>query len=341
MAPNSTIFVTGGTGFLGRHLVPALNHAGYSLRVLARKPEANAWLHKYDGVEVVAGDLTLPETYAHRLPGCQHVVHAGGVFRMWGEKKTFLDNNVQGTALLLSALKGVEIERFIHISTIAVLGQPDSENVVDETYPPQPMDAYQQSKLIAERMVLNCYHETRLPAVVLRPGAYYGPLGTYGFNRLFFRDPMRGLIMQVDGGRYIIFPVYISDVVQGIMKALKHGRTGEIYNICGDWISHRQAYDIICEEAQIKWPRVPMPGWLDLPLARVLEAASSALNIEPFWPINMLRSYVHNNWRVSSTKAKQELGFAPTDFREGARRTIAWYRAGMPDNWVEMEYHHD
>jgi nucleoside-diphosphate-sugar epimerase len=52
---------------------------------------------------------------------------------------------------------------------------------------------------------------------------------------------------------------------------------------------------------------------------------------EPFWPMN-LRSYVYNNWRVSSDKARRELGFQPTSFREGARRTIAWYRAGMPDD---------
>jgi nucleoside-diphosphate-sugar epimerase len=79
-----------------------------------------------------------------------------------------------------------------------------------------------------------------------------------------------------------------------------------------------------------------MPGWLDLPLAHVLEMMYSSIGMEPFWPINMLRSYVHNNWRVSSEKAQRELGFVSTDFREGARRTIAWYRAGAPDEWVGL-----
>jgi nucleoside-diphosphate-sugar epimerase len=162
-------------------------------------------------------------------------------------------------------------------------------------------------------------------------------LGTYAFNRLFFKDPMRGLIMQVDGGRHIIFPAYIGDVARGIVQALAQGRVGEIYNICGEWISHRRAFDIICEEANIRWPRVPMPSWLDLPLAQVLEILYGAVGTEPFWPMNMLRSYVHNNWRVSSEKARRELGFQSTDFREGARRTIAWYRAGEPDNWAETD----
>jgi dihydroflavonol-4-reductase len=331
------IFVTGGTGFLGRHLIPALCRAGYAVRVLTRQPAASPWLQRYPQVEVIPGDLVQPETYMWALAGCQAVIHAGGIFRMWGDEQTFLENNVQGTALLLSAVQNFPLERFVYISTTAVLGQPDPHNVVDETYPPRPMDAYQRSKLIAEKMVLRSYTEEGLPAVVLRPGAFYGPLGHYGFNRLFFKDPMRGLIMQVDGGRYIIFPVYIGDVAQSIVQTLQCGRLGEIYNICGDWISHRRAFDIICEEAGIPWPRVPMPGWLDLPLAHVLEGISNALGFEPFWPINMLRSYVHNNWRISSAKARAELGFAPIDFREGARRTIAWYQAGAPDDWIGLD----
>ncbi|MBZ0298219.1 MAG: NAD-dependent epimerase/dehydratase family protein [Anaerolineae bacterium] len=331
------IFVTGGTGFLGRHLVPALCHAGYPLRVLTRCPERHPWLRRYPCVEVIHGDLTAPETYASALIGCQSVVHAGGVFRMWGDESTFLDNNVLGTALLLSALKDLPIERLIYISTIAVLGQPDPDKVVDETYPPRPMDPYQRSKWIAEQMVLREWRETGLPVVVLRPGAYYGPLGTYAFNRLFFKDPMRGLIMQVDGGSHIIFPAYVGDAARGILLALACGRAGEVYNICGEWISHRRAFDIICEEAAIRWPRVPMPGWMDLPLAQLLEMIYGAVGVEPFWPMHMLRSYVHHNWRISNEKARRELGFVPVDFRDGARRTIAWYQAGAPEDWADVD----
>jgi nucleoside-diphosphate-sugar epimerase len=159
-------------------------------------------------------------------------------------------------------------------------------------------------------------------------------MGEYAFNRLFFKDPMRGIIMQVSGGRHIIFPAYIADVAQGIIKALERGRAGEIYNVCGAWITHREAFDIVCEEANLHWPRLPIPGWMGIATARVLEAISTITRREPFWPLN-LRSYVYNNWRVSSAKAQRELGFEPTDFREGARRTIGWYRAGQPDDWLE------
>jgi nucleoside-diphosphate-sugar epimerase len=70
--------------------------------------------------------------------------------------------------------------------------------------------------------------------------------------------------------------------------------------------------------------------------SHILEGISAVTGQEPFWPLN-LKSYVYNYWRVSNEKARRELGFVPTDFREGARRTIAWYRGGQPDDIPETE----
>ncbi len=330
------IFLTGGTGFLGRHLVPVLCRAGHDIRVLTRYPGQNSWLKQYPRVEVVAGDLLDSEAVYKGMQGCQYVIHAGGMFRFWGDAKAFEATNLLGTEHILAAAVHNDIERLVHISTIAVIGQPDPQHIIDETSPAHPVDAYQRSKWEAEKATMRYLQSYQLPVVVVRPGAYYGPLGHYAFNRLFFRDPMRGIIMQINGGRYIIFPAFISDVAQGVVKALEIGKVGEVYNICGDWISHKDAFDIICREAGLHWPRLPIPGWLGLNTARVLEVLSTITRTEPFWPLN-LRSYVYNDWRVSSDKARHELGFVPTDFAEGARKTIAWYKAGQPDMLLELE----
>ena len=173
--------------------------------------------------------------------------------------------------------------------------------------------------------MLNAYTTNGLPVVLLRPGAFYGPGGNYAFNRLFFRDPMRGIIMQLNGGRYIILPVYVPDVARGIILALKNGRVGEIYHLCDDPITHREAYDIICEEAKLWYPRLRLPDWTGLAASHLLEAVARVTRREPFYPLN-LRSYVYNYWRVSHDKAARELGFTPTPFHEGARATIEWYK---------------
>ncbi len=330
------IFVTGGTGFLGRHLVPALCRAGYPIRILTRHPQSNDWLKRYPHVEIIEGDLQDKDVLQKAAGGCQYVIHAGGMFRFWGDEQAFMTTNARGTENVLEAARKAQVERFIHVSTIAVIGEPDPSRIVDETHPAHPADAYQRSKWQAEQAAMRYHQEFGLPVVVLRPGAYYGPLGHYAFNRLFFKDPMRGIIMQINHGRYIIFPAYISDVVQGVLKGLERGQAGEVYNICGDWITHREAFDIICQQANLHWPRLPIPGWLGINTARFLEAVSVLTRTEPFWPLN-LRSYVYNSWRVSSDKARRELGFVPTDFHEGARRTIEWYRAGQPETLPELE----
>jgi len=329
------IFVTGGTGFLGRHLIAALCRAGYTTRVLTRAPNQHPWLQNYN-TEVITGDLTDYSAVYAGMVGCEYVIHAGGLFRFWGDEKAFMQTNALGTENVLRAAVANHIKRFIHISSIAVIGQPDPTHVIDEAYPPEPVDPYQISKFEGEQCALDYFQTHQLPVIVLRPGAFYGPLGEYGFNRLFFRDAMRGIIMQINGGRYIIFPAYISDVVQGILLSLDKGKLGEVYNICGDWISHKQAFDVVCEIANLHWPRPPIPGWLGINASRVLEMIANITGREPFWPIN-LQSYVYNNWRVSNEKACRELGFEPTDFYDGAKRTIAWYQAGRPEHIPETE----
>ncbi|MGQ9887004.1 MAG: NAD-dependent epimerase/dehydratase family protein [Aggregatilineales bacterium] len=335
-----TVFVTGGTGFLGQHLVPMLCQAGHRVRALTRRQQAASWLMKLPRVELVRGDLLSPETFRAALVDCDWVVHAGGLFSFWGRAEEFYKANVVGTENLLRAAAGAGVTGFVHISTAAVIGTPSPTHPMDEDYPPQPVEPYQVSKLLGETLALRWQREHGLPVVILRPGAYYGPLGHYAFNRLFFRDPMRGIIMQMDGGRYIQFPVYIADVARAVLLAFERGRPGEIYHICGEWISHREAFDIVCQEAGLPWPRLSIPGWVGLWVSRIMSAAGLLAGREPFWPIN-LRSYVYNYWRVSSEKARRELGFVPTGFREGARRTIAWYRAGQPKRLPELECRDD
>lgn len=325
--------MTGSTGFLGRYLLPALLRAGFHVRALVREPARYAWLSRCPQIEVVRGSLHEQEALRAGLAGARFVVHAAGLFRFWGDERLFEHVNVNGTAGLLHAARQAGIERFVHVSTIAVIGQPQPGVVIDEAHPTRPVDAYQRSKLRAEQLVLD-YAGRGLDVIVLRPGAFYGPLGRYGFNRLFFQDPMRGLIMQVNGGRNHIMPIFIAGAADGVVRALKHGRAGEIYNLCDDSIQHRAAFDVICAEAGLRWPRLPVPGPLGIGLSQFLTMLGELTGREPFWPIN-LRSYVYNDWRVSSAKARAELGAVPTPFIEGARRTIAWYRAGMPDEIAE------
>ncbi len=318
------IFVTGGTGFLGRNLLPLLIKSGYHVRALTRNPAQHPWLSDLN-VEIIQADVTDRQAMFEAAAGCQYVIHAAGKFRFWGNQQQFEQTNVLGSKNVMDAALAADVEKFIHISTVVVIGHPQSDKEIDETHPASPADAYQESKLAAERVALDYHDEQGLPVVILRPGAFYGPHGHYAFNKMFFEDPLRGLPLGVNGGRYYTFPAYIKDVAQAIIQSLDKGRAGEIYNICSQYLTHREVDQIIAKEAGLSGFHLYMPGWIMIPFARVLTLLGNLVGREPKYPIT-LRSYIFNNWCVSTEKAKRELGFVPTPFRDGVRETLEWYR---------------
>jgi nucleoside-diphosphate-sugar epimerase len=174
------------------------------------------------------------------------------------------------------------------------------------------------------------FHKTtRVPAVILRPGAFYGPFGRYAFNRLFFEDPLKGLLIQVHGGKRLTFPVFVPDVARAIVAALKVGRPGEVYNVSGEPLTHHEVNKVVSRLAGLPAFRLNIPARSMLALAGWMTRQAQRTGREPYYPLN-LANYVFNDWQVSSAKAKAELGFVPTSFEEGARQTLAWYaEAGL------------
>lgn len=194
------ILITGATGFLGHNLVPRLIKAGYKVRAMVR-PTSNYQFLQECGADIVfTKDITDGYAALQAVQGCRYVIHAAGLFRFWGDAHLFWQTNVGGTTAMLNAALAENIEKFIYISTIAVVGQTPSQGRIDENTICRPQEPYQLSKLEAETRVL-AYHNEGLPTVVLRPGAFYGPWGRYAFNRLFFEEPLKGWRIRIDKGR--------------------------------------------------------------------------------------------------------------------------------------------
>jgi dihydroflavonol-4-reductase len=331
---SAPVLVTGATGFLGHTLCPYLVERGYRLRALIRPSSSWGFLRPLE-VELAWGDIRNAAAVRAATEGCQAVVHAAGKFRFWGPRKDFFAINLEGTRNALEAARQSGVEKFIYISTIAIAGAPRTGVTIDEGYPPAPRDDYQHSKLEAERLTLRYHQGHGVPALVLRPGALYGPGGRYAFNRLFFEDPLKGLPLQMHRGQHVTFPIYIRDAAQGIDLALRHGRPGEVYNISGRSLSHREINSTVDRLLGYRIQRFNAPAWAMLALARAWTWLSRFTGQEPYYPIN-LAFYVFYDWEVSSEKAQRELGFVPTPFEKGARATLAWYRelGVRPTNWL-------
>ena len=326
------ILVTGATGFLGHNLCEYLARRGASVRALVRPTSDYAFLERL-GVELSWGDLNDAPAVARACAGCQEVVHAGAKFRFWGPWEEFYRTNVLGTHHVLEAACQAKVRRFLYVSTIAVIGRPIPGRTIDEEHPCAPLDPYQYTKLICERLALHYHIRRNLPVIVIRPGAFYGPWGHYGLHRLLFDDFLHGIRLQVHHGRHITFPVYVKDVCWAIEALLERGQPGEIYNVSGESISHRQASEIISRLAGKSPWRFNAPEGLMVTVARMMELLARFTKREPWYPLN-LYPYIFYDWPVSSERAKRELGFQPTPFEEGARQTLEWYRAnGMPQGF--------
>ncbi len=318
------IFVTGATGFLGHHLIPRLVNNGYGVRALVRPGSDTSFLRDC-GVELFTAADISDEAIHEGVQSCRAVVHAAAHFRMWGNLISFWRTNVEGTANMLAAAHKAGVERFIHISSVAVIGETIPGRVIDEDHPCRPLDFYQRTKLEAEQLALAYQRNLGLPVIVLRPGALYGPWGRYAFNRNFFEDPLRGLRIRVARGRHITFPAFAPDVAQAIELALTRGVPGRVYNVSGESLSHNEANNIVSDLAGISRWRLDIPAPAMIWLAWAWTRLSRFTRREPFYPLN-LAHYVFQDWRVSSDRAKAELGFQATPFVEGARQTLEWYR---------------
>jgi dihydroflavonol-4-reductase len=328
------ILVTGATGFLGHNLCPYLVAQGHRLRALVRST-SNVRFLKELGVELAYGDVRDRDSVVQATQGCRWVVHAAGKFRFWGRREEFLAVNVEGTANTLEAAVRAGVERFVHISTIVVVGAPRSDQLLDERVPCKPRDDYQRTKLTAEGQVLSTQREKGLPVIILRPGAFYGPWGRYAFNRMFFEDPLKGLPVGIHFGKRITFPIFVPDVARVVEAAFTRGQPGEIFNVVGQSLAHAEVHETISRLAGIRSWRINPPGLALILLARVWTLWAGYTGREPYYAINMV-PYVFCDWNVTSEKAQGELGFVPTPFEEGARQTLAWYRQQDigPDNWL-------
>lgn len=320
------ILVTGATGFLGQNVCEYLTGQGHQLRALTRPTSDTEFLEQL-GVDIAVGDVQDSASVRAAMQGCEYVIHAAAYFRLWGPPKPFVKTNITGTRNVLEAALAERVKKFIHISTIIVVGPQKPGVVITEKTPrcPYPSDNYAKTKSKGECLVLK-YLDRGLPGVILRLGALYGPYGHYAFNRIFFEEFLHNWRVEVHHGRHIIFPCYVEDAAQAIESALEQGRVGEIYNVSNRSISHREANTIIsCLAGRSNW-RLNVPRWLMLQFVKLLEVIAHFTKREPFYPKN-LEPYVFYDWMVDSSKARRELSFVPSSFTEGARRTLDWYRS--------------
>jgi nucleoside-diphosphate-sugar epimerase len=319
------VLVTGGTGFIGIHLIAALVARGWQVRCLVRETSDRRPLAAY-GVEYVVGSLNDRDVLQHAVQDVTHLFHLAGVTKA----RVIADYdriNHEGTNILLETClqSSTALQAFVYISSIAAAGPSQTGEPMTEQDVPQPVGPYGQSKLRAEQAVLAM--QDRLPVMVLRPSAIYGPHDT-DFLPLF-RAVKRGWLPAIGRETLHIDVCFVSDLVQGMVAAAECadalGGTFFLGGACHTW-------DEIGREIARQLGRRP-PRDIRLPRRLVLTAASladawaqkvgqpSVLNRESL--IERLQPF----WVYDSSKAKHVFGYQPlVPLPQGMARTLKWYQ---------------
>lgn len=319
------ILVTGGLGFLGLNLSSRLLAAGEKVRILARPKPAGAAPPSID-CEILWGDIRDPEVVDRAVRGTEVVIHLASNFRRAGSDETeAFAINVEGTRHVMDACRKHGVQQLINCSTFGVHGNV-SQIPSDEESPFNPLDRYQETKLIAEQESLRAWREEGLPVTVIRPGSMYGP-GDLRMLKLFRMVKKRSFVMIGDGKTYF-HPAYVDDVSTAFMLCLRNEKTfGETFIAAGDeYIPLNRLVGIVADELGVQPPRLRLPAAPIMAMAHLCEKVCAPFSMEP--PLHRRRvSFFTSNRAFSVEKARKLLGFQPrVSWREGARATIGWYQ---------------
>ena len=321
------ILVTGATGFTGSNLVKKLLVSGYEVRALARDAgKAASVLGTDKRLEIAYGNLKDRDFIFNAVKGVQRIFHIAALYR---EAKypdsEYWKVNVDATQDLLEAALAHRVSKFVHCSTIGVLGDIQTPPA-DESTPYSPGDIYQTTKMEGEKTVLRYGVEKGLDVTVIRPCAIYGP-GDMRFYKVFKGIKKKRFVI-VGSGDIFYHPVYIDNLVQGFMLAAeKENTAGEIFTI-GDesYYSLNDFLRVIADELKSPYPRIKLPVKPVQILSSLIEKAFIAMKKEP--PIYRRRvDFFTKSRSFKIDKAKELLGYVPeVDFPTGVHYTAQWYR---------------
>jgi dihydroflavonol-4-reductase len=319
--------VTGGTGFVGSHVVRRLLAEGLKIRVLARSESSLRALEDLD-VEVVQGDLRRPETLAPALAGCRWLFHVGADYRLWCRNPEELYRaNVAGTAALLDAARELgSIDRIVYTSSVGALGLCPNGAPADEETPVSlaaMVGHYKRSKFLAEEEVRR-RARAGLPVVLVHPSTPVGPADAKP-------TPTGRMVVDFLNGR---MPAYVDtglnliaveDVAEGHWLAATRGRAGERYILGHRNLTLREILGMLAAITGRPAPRWRLPVGLAVALAHVDTLVEGhLLGREPRIPLEgalMARKKMF----FDAAKAVRELGLPQSPVEDALARAVVWY----------------
>ena len=319
--------ITGGTGFLGSHLVRQLTEDGAKdIRVMATSiPD---WLVDL-GVETFQGSITNAEDNKRAVEGISEIYHlAGKVSRERKDAREMYEVHVEGTRLLCDAAKAAGVKTIVLASTSGTIAVTEEGDIVpDETYS-VPLDLisrwpYYASKAYQEMAALERFHGKGLRMVILNPSLLLGPGDDRLSSTKLILDFMARKIGAVPTGGVSF--VDARDAAQAFRVAMKKGRHGERYLLgAANW-TFSKFFGRLERLTKVSAPWIALPSKFMITGANLVDSLfkqwDMASPVEP-GAIEMAQYF----WYLNCAKATRELSFKPRDPGETLHDTVAYLR---------------
>jgi nucleoside-diphosphate-sugar epimerase len=318
-----TVLVTGAGGFVGGALARQLAADGVKVRALIRNRAKASYISDVENITIIDGDLENEISLRKAVEGCSVVFHVAAA--LGGSPDDQARVNVEGTRLLATAAASVGVNRFVHVSSIAIYGFADLPDLITEDTTPSASEfAYAATKRAGEGILKLVSVQTGLAYTIIRPGMIYGPRSnpwTVGMYKL-----TRRVIPFFGDGRGHVGAVHIDDVVSMCIVAADHpAAVNQAFNCAADpgvtWREYLIAYAKL--SGHTRWLGIPV-GLVRvlLPLIKPFAPAGSLIKDMPAALNHHLRPIVY-----TTAKAREKLGWHPKwDIQSGLADAVGWLK---------------
>lgn len=297
-------FVTGGSGFIGGKLIPALRSKGIEVMALARSDGSIKTVEAL-GATGVRGDLDATAAIEAGCSGCDTVFHAAAHAKQFDPVDIHMRITTKGTQNVLAAARAAGVKRFVHISTEAVLadGKPIVRADEQRPLPAKALGAYPLTKGLAEQAVIAANVAGTFETVVVRPRFVWGK-GDTNLLPEFIDAVKAGTYGWIGGGRYLTSTVHVDNVIEGLLLAADKGTPGSIYFLTdGAPIEFRDFVTKMLATQGVDPGSRNIPRWL----ARTVVTLTSWMKKPPLTKTAF--ALMAHEVTVDDGKARRELGY--------------------------------
>jgi len=323
--------VTGGTGFIGAEVVRQLTDTGHEVVALLRNLERvrsagephNPLLHP--NVRLAQGDITDRETLRAPMVGVDGVFHIAGWYKIGARDKTQAHStNVEGTKNVLELARELGVRKIVYTSTLAVFSDTHGRVVTEDYYFAGPhLSTYDETKWRAHYEVALPLMRQGLPAIIVQPGAVYGPGD---------RGPLADTIVSFLRRKLPVVPEnnaycwgHVADTARAHLLAMEKGRAGESYIIAGPCHELSWVLTLLEQLTGIPAPRLRISPRMLARLSRLMGLIDRVHPLSDTLSPETLRVGAGTTYLGSNAKAVRELGISMRPLEQGLRDSLTWY----------------